>query len=70
MWVGGRGAAESKQFMEDNDIKFVVTAVGKDNERFVYPYEPGDDFKVFILPVGYQGDKRDRFDLLCLFNII
>lgn len=56
--------------MEENDIRFVVTAVGKFNDVFKYPYEPSDDFKVFILPVGYQGEARDRFDLLCLFNII
>ena len=67
VWIGGRKSAESKSFMEQNNIRFVITATGKHNDRFRYPFQPDDDFKVVQFPIGWENKKREeiagRFDV-------
>ena len=58
VWVGGRHAAESIAFLSENNIRFVVCAVGKWGESFEYPVPPSDDFKCMSLPIGYEGAAR------------
>ena len=58
LWVGGREAAEDEKFLKDNDIRFVISAVGHHNNPFLYPIEPSDVFKTFCLPAAFEGDGR------------
>ena len=60
IWIGGRAAAESQRFLQQERIGFVVAAVGCHNRKFKYPIAASDAFKVFYMPIGWEGDGRLR----------
>ena len=66
LWVGGREAAESLEFLEAQNIRFVVSMMGKHSSPAVtYPKEASDDFKTFKFPIGYEGQERTRSFEVC-----
>ena len=65
LWVGGREAAESLEFLEAQNIRFVVSMMGKDARTVTYPKEASDDFKTFKFPIGYEGQERTRSFEVC-----
>ena len=57
LYVGGREAAESEEWLLEHNIKFVIDCCGRNND-FEYPLAASDDFKTFKLSVGWPQGRE------------
>ena len=63
MFVGGRLEAESREWLLENNINFIVSCAGDQAQPYKYGISPerdGNHISIHELPINYRGSARNQ----------